>query len=214
MKNKQEFELNEIVKKVLSIAKHYGIEELNIPLYDKEFPLIPSLYCSNIKASGKILRDLKEYMDIQLEEGYIYFDDKIEGISEFDDSRYIKVHMLSIKNISKIKYFGIEREITYGYEVLFKKLSNKIEKSILNNITNNFSINNCTLKLKYEYNKQNSYIPFLIAANKVKASGYFLDLTTSKRTHIIDNKFILPSNKHRTVFITEISLKERLKVVK
>lgn len=212
-KTNPEYEINEIIKKLLSIAKQYGLEEINVPLWSKEFPLIPSLYCSNINTSAKLLRDLKDHMDIELSEGYIYFNDKCNGISEFDDCRYIKIHMLSIRNISKIKYFGIERELTYGYEVLFKNFSNRLEKSIIRNMSNeDFSINNCIVKSKNPYNEKNSYIAFLIAINRVKSYGYLIDLNVSKATHTIDNKFLL--NKNRVVFLVKVCIRERLKIIK
>lgn len=215
-KNKEEFKLNEIVKKLLSIAKQYGIEELHVPLWNKEFPLIPSLYCSDLKSCSRLLTDLKQHMDIELCEGYIYFNDEIEGIPEFDESRYIKVHMLSIRNISKIKYFGVEKEITYGLEDLFKSFSNKIERSIMKNINHNtFSINNCIVESKHAHNIKNSYLAFLIAINKIiKSHGYFLDLNTYKITHKTDNKFILPVYKRKIVFITELSPRKKLNVIK
>lgn len=210
MSNQQskEFSLNNIVKIILSVAKQYNLEEVNVPLWNKEFPMVPSLYCSDLSDYEEQLKCLKQHIDIELIEGYIYLNEDIKGIPEFDECRYVRVYILSIKNISNVKYFGVDRHITYALESMFERYAISMERLILKNNTFTGIVN-----FKSTHAIRNSYIIFLIAVNSLKK--YRIELETNTYEQPIKNSSLFfKKNKVVTVFNISYNLKKKFTVIK
>lgn len=97
------------ISNIISTAKYCNINEITIALWDKDFLFMPSLYCNDLYNLDKVVSILSESMDISYTKASIYIKDTISKIDKNDACRYLDCYVVNIKNINKIKYFGINK---------------------------------------------------------------------------------------------------------
>lgn len=199
---------------LISVAKQCKIDTISVPLWDREFPFVPSLYCVDLKNANEAIKDLKQYMNINIKKSCLYYNGEIDGIKQNDISRYIEVSILEISNISKIRYFGVCKDKSDNLSDLLQFSTTLIEREVKNKSNakgNEFSIFELNLDFMSKFERKNSYYSFLFALNNIKKNGFIVNINTNMYTDFIHNNYFFFKKKVcKFVTIYSITLKTQI----
>lgn len=193
---------------LISVAKQCKTDAISVPLWDSDFPFVPSLYCTDIKNANAVISELRQHMSINIKKSSLYYNGEIDGIKQNDISRYIDVYILEISNISKIRYFGVCKDKSDNLSDLLQFSTTLIEQEVKTKVKvkgNEFSIFELNLDLMSKFERKNSYYSFLFAINNIKKTGFLVSINTSIYTDYIYSNYIF-FKKKICKFVTVYSL--------
>lgn len=210
----QRYNLNTHIVNLISIAKQNKIESISVPLWQSEYPFIPSLYCNDINNAKDIIDSLKSCMNITLKPCAIYYDEEIKGLDSNDIDRFIPIYVLEINNISRIRYFGVNNERADKLKSLLKRATNILEEDFLikNSIkTPNISSFNIKLDTMNNFELRNSFYSLLFAKSNLDLKGIELSISSNKYISVAIKKgFLFSKTIPKLVFSYDIALSNKI----
>lgn len=189
--------LNQIIN-VISAAKLCNINKVDIPIWNKEFAYLPSLYCKSLDDIDEVVNLLKEHMYITIKPVDIYIGSDISNVDIKDESRYIRNYLLTISNINNIKYFGVSIEKATTLRNIFKKGTDLLYDEIkyeLKKVGSILNPQNLDLDEITTIEKRNSYLCFMFAIDNLRKEGYRINLESSTYIDIANDDFLFFKRK-------------------
>lgn len=159
---------------IISAAKYCNLNEITVPLWDKDFLVMPCLYCNDLYNLDEVVSILSDAIDISYTKASIYVEDTIDDIGKKDVCRYLDCYVINIKNINKIRYFGVnkvngerlEDKLLKSIDELYFQMSTYIENSKENFNLQKLNFQNLTKK------ERNYSIYSFMFAYKILKSKY------------------------------------------
>lgn len=192
------------ISNLISTAKYCNINEITVPLWNKDFLFVPSLYCNDLYNLDEVISVLSESMDISYTKANIYIKDTINNINKNDVCRYLDCYVVKIKNINKIKYFGINESKAERLEGTLLESINELYFQIndfLESSDEDFNLQNLNFENFTKREIKHSVYSFIFAYKLLKSKYTNINIESflSKET-ATDNILFFKTKTNKKIF--------------